>query len=52
MRIKYNRVSTIGQTGNRFLNDTDKYDNKLSSIFKGLKSYFSREFASLFAPIC
>jgi DNA invertase Pin-like site-specific DNA recombinase len=26
MRIKYNRVSTIGQTGNRFINDTDKYD--------------------------
>lgn len=26
MRIKYNRVSTLGQTGNRFLNDTDKYD--------------------------
>lgn len=26
MRIKYNRVSTIGQTGNRFINDTDNYD--------------------------
>lgn len=26
MRVKYHRVSTIGQTGNRFLNDTDKYD--------------------------
>jgi DNA invertase Pin-like site-specific DNA recombinase len=26
MRIKYNRVSTIGQTGNRFINDIDKYD--------------------------
>jgi DNA invertase Pin-like site-specific DNA recombinase len=26
MRVKYNRVSTIGQSGNRFSNDTDKYD--------------------------
>ncbi len=26
MRVKYNRVSTLGQTGNRFEADTDKYD--------------------------
>jgi len=27
MRVKYNRVSTIQQTGNRFTADTDKYDD-------------------------
>jgi DNA invertase Pin-like site-specific DNA recombinase len=26
MRVKYNRVSTINQTGNRFTNDSEKYD--------------------------
>jgi hypothetical protein len=26
MRIKYNRVSTLAQTGNRFEADTEKYD--------------------------
>ena len=26
MKIKYNRVSTIGQTGNRFKEDKEKYD--------------------------
>lgn len=35
MRIKYNRVSTIGQTGNRFINDTEKYDLTLLDKVSG-----------------
>jgi len=35
MRIKYNRVSTLGQTGNRFINDTEKYDLTLLDKVSG-----------------
>ncbi len=42
MRIKYNRVSTIGQTGNRFTNDTDKYDLTLLDKVSGSVSFKER----------
>ncbi len=35
MRVKYNRISTIGQSGNRFINDTDKYDLTLLDKISG-----------------
>lgn len=42
MKIKYNRVSTIGQTGNRFINDTDKYDVTLLDKVSGNTSFKDR----------
>lgn len=42
MRIKYNRVSTIGQTGNRFTNDTNKYDLTLLDKVSGNVSFKER----------
>lgn len=42
MRIKYNRVSTIGQTGNRFINDTDKYDLTLLDKVSGNVAFKER----------
>lgn len=42
MRIKYNRVSTIGQTGNRFINDTEKYDLTLLDKVSGNISFKER----------
>ena len=42
MRIKYNRVSTTGQTGNRFINDTDKYDLVLLDKVSGTISFKDR----------
>ncbi|MDN5285040.1 MAG: recombinase family protein [Mucilaginibacter sp.] len=35
MRVKYNRVSTINQSGNRFTNDTEKYDLTLLDKVSG-----------------
>ena len=35
MRIKYNRVSTLVQTGNRFEVDKDKYDLVLLDKISG-----------------
>jgi len=35
MRVKYNRVSTINQTGNRFTNDKEKYDLTLLDKVSG-----------------
>ena len=42
MLIKYNRVSTIGQTGNRFINDTEKYDLTLLDKISGNISFKER----------
>ncbi len=42
MRIKYNRVSTVGQTGNRFINDTDKYDLTLLDKVSGNVAFKDR----------
>jgi DNA invertase Pin-like site-specific DNA recombinase len=42
MRIKYNRVSTIGQTGNRFINDIEKYDLTLLDKVSGNMSFRER----------
>jgi len=35
MKVKYNRVSTIQQTGDRFLNDSEKYDLTLLDKVSG-----------------
>ena len=35
MRVKYNRVSTLLQTGNRFEADTEKYDLVLLDKISG-----------------
>ena len=42
MRVKYNRVSTVNQTGNRFTNDTDKYDLILFDKVSGNVSFKDR----------
>jgi len=42
MRVKYNRVSTIGQSGNRFINDTDKYDLVLLDKISGNVAFKER----------
>jgi len=42
MLIKYNRVSTIGQTGNRFINDIEKYDLTLLDKVSGKISFRER----------
>ncbi|WP_179413720.1 recombinase family protein [Mucilaginibacter sp. E4BP6] len=42
MRVKYNRVSTIGQSGNRFINDTDKYDLILLDKISGNVAFKER----------
>lgn len=42
MRIKYNRVSTIQQTGSRFDNDTDNYDLVLFDKISGTVPFFER----------
>lgn len=46
MRIKYNRVSTIQQTGNRFEADKDKYDLVLLDKVSGSIKFKEREKAS------
>jgi DNA invertase Pin-like site-specific DNA recombinase len=44
MRIKYNRVSTIGQSGDRYSLDTDTYDLTLLDKVSGSVSFRDREF--------
>jgi DNA invertase Pin-like site-specific DNA recombinase len=43
MKIKYNRVSTLNQSGNRFQNDDDIYDLVLMDKVSGKTSFFERE---------
>ena len=43
MRIKYNRVSTLQQSGNRFEEDTEKYDLTLFDKVSGTTKFFERE---------
>ena len=42
MKVKYNRVSTILQTGNRFLEDTDTYDLVLLDKVSGSVDFKDR----------
>jgi len=44
MRIKYNRVSTIGQSGDRYSLDTETYDLTLLDKVSGSVSFRDREF--------
>lgn len=43
MRVKYNRVSTLQQSGNRFEEDTEKYDLTLFDKISGTILFFERE---------
>lgn len=43
MKIKYNRVSTLQQSGNRFQNDGEKYDMVLLDKVSGTVKFFERE---------
>lgn len=43
MKVKYNRVSTLAQTGNRFENDTDLYDLVFFDKVSGSVPFFERE---------
>ena len=43
MRVKYNRVSTLDQTGDRFGTDTDQYDLTLLDKVSGSVSFRDRE---------
>lgn len=42
MRVKYNRISTLGQTGNRFTVDKDKYDLTLLDRVSGTVPFKDR----------
>lgn len=44
MKIKYNRVSTILQTGNRFANDNDVYDETYLDKVSGKVPFSSRPY--------
>lgn len=43
MKIRYNRVSTLNQSGNRFQNDDDIYDLVLMDKVSGKTPFFERE---------
>ncbi|WP_396137543.1 recombinase family protein [Flavobacterium sp.] len=47
MRVKYNRVSTHIQSGNRFEADTDKYDLILLDKISGTVPFKDRKFAKI-----
>jgi len=42
MRIKYNRISSISQTGNRYEHDTEKYDLTMLDRVSGSVLFFER----------
>lgn len=46
MKIKYNRISSLSQSGNRFIADTDNYDLTLLDKVSGSVSFFERPQAS------
>lgn len=43
MKVKYNRVSTLNQSGNRFQEDDNTYDLVLMDKVSGKTSFFERE---------
>jgi DNA invertase Pin-like site-specific DNA recombinase len=46
MKVKYNRISSLSQTGNRFSADTEKYDLTLMDKISGSVKFFERPKAS------
>jgi len=42
MKVKYNRISSLSQTGNRFSADTEKYDLTLLDKISGSVKFFER----------
>ena len=51
MRVKYNRVSTFQQTGNRFTADNEKYDLTLLDKVSGIVEFKEREKGKLLAKL-
>jgi DNA invertase Pin-like site-specific DNA recombinase len=43
MRVKYNRVSTIGQSGERFRADEEKYDKTILDVVSGSVPFRERD---------
>ena len=51
MKVKYNRVSTFQQTGNRFTADNEKYDLTLLDKVSGTIEFKEREKGKLLAKL-
>ena len=51
MKVKYNRVSTIQQSGNRFTADNEKYDLTLLDKVSGIVEFKEREKGKLLAKL-
>ena len=51
MKVKYNRVSTLLQTGNRFSADTDRYDLVLMDKTSGSVPFMEREQAKVLVKL-
>jgi hypothetical protein len=43
MKVKYNRVSTTGQSGERFKADEEKYDKTILDVVSGSVPFRERE---------
>jgi DNA invertase Pin-like site-specific DNA recombinase len=46
MKVKYNRVSTLNQSGNRFQEDINKYDFVFMDVVSGSVKFFDRKYGS------
>jgi DNA invertase Pin-like site-specific DNA recombinase len=46
MKVKYNRVSSLNQSGNRFQEDTNKYDFVYMDVVSGSVKFFERKYGS------
>jgi DNA invertase Pin-like site-specific DNA recombinase len=44
MKVKYNRVSTLNQSGNRFQEDINKYDFVFMDVVSGSVKFFDRKY--------
>lgn len=44
MKVKYNRVSTLNQSGNRFQEDINKYDFVFMDVVSGSIKFFDRKY--------
>lgn len=51
MKVKYNRLSTLQQTGNRYTLDTDQYDLSLSDRISGSIKFRDRPEAKKLIPL-
>jgi DNA invertase Pin-like site-specific DNA recombinase len=51
MKIKYNRVSTILQTGNRFMDDSENYDKTFKDEVSGSVAFKDREYGKVITAL-